>query len=188
MKNLIKPAAAMGVLLTLAAPSGATITFGNFVGTGTPFMTLNGPGVLKFEPNVSGPDSGSYTGSFSATSDVGFKDVDVSVGSNLIFGGLLAYNVAMNWGVDTVYNDVVSSDGDSLMADGPSNSANPEIYTVTYALTYTGNADSFASFTASTLTFHDLGSTSPGPVPEPASYAALGIGACGLIARRRRIR
>ena len=188
MKNLLKPIAAMGTLMALAAASQAGITFGNFVGNGTPFLTLNGPGVLKFEPNVSSSGSGSYTGSFSALSDAGFKDVDVSVGSNLVVGGLLSYNVAMNGGVDSIYDDVVSSDGGSLAANGPSKSLYRKIYTVTYALSYTGDAGSFTSFTASTLTFHDLDSTPPAPIPEPASYVALGVGAWGLIVRRRRAR
>ena len=188
MKNLLKLIAAVGVLTALSAPSGAAIAFDNFVGTGTPYLTVNGPGVLKFEPNVANSDSGSYTGSFSAISDVGFKDVDVKVGSNLVFGGLLAFNVAMNGGVDSVYDDVVSSDGESLMADGPSKSLWRKAYTVTYALTYTGTSTSFASFTTSILTFHDLASTTPESVPEPASYVALGVGAWGLMVRRRRVR
>ena len=174
--------------MALAAPSGATIVFSDFTGTGTPYLAPNGPGVLKFEPNVSGSGSGSYTGTFSVSSDVGFKDVDVSVGSNLVVGGQLAFNVALNWGVASVYSDVVSSDGGSLMADGPSKSISRKIYTVAYALTYTGNESSFTSFTTSNLTFHDLASSAPEATPEPASYVALGVGFWALMARRRRTR
>lgn len=185
MKTLLRPLAALGALASLAAASNAAITFSNFTGSGASFLSNDGNGVLKFEPNVfDGPVTNTISGSFTVATDIPgghLTDGDVKVGNSLLFGGSIGYSATI-LGVGSAYNDTITTDGSSLATDGPSVPLSLGAYVVTYSLTYSGD---FVSFTSSSFTFHDTGSTPP-PVPEPASMAALGVGVMGLVARRRR--
>jgi len=171
--------AVLGALASLAAVSSATVTFSNFTGSGAAYLADNGSGVLKFEPSIFTSGSGVLSGTFTVSTDtVGLSDGDVKVGNSLLVGpGNLDFNASVV-GVGSIYSSSAPDLG-SLAANGPSTPLSSAAYIVTYNLNYSG---ALVSFTSASFTFHDASN----PVPEPASMAALGVGAVGLLARRRR--
>ena len=179
MSNLAKTAI-LGLAAALATAAPAAITFGAFTGNGARYLWAEGSGRLRFDPHLAAAGDGAYSGTFTVVSTTPLAGVDVRVGSNAVTGGQMSFAVSLSGGVGFVYQDAVATDGGSLMADGGDRALALRSYTVRYALNYAGDADSSASFSTSSLQFRAL------PVPEPAAFAAMGVGAFGLLRRRRR--
>lgn len=136
------------------------LTFNDFVGAGEATEFIKELDLL-------------YGGTFDGTQGFSYSDssiVGTSIGSFTDAG--LSFNLSMDF--------------ETSNAGGGANRVKPGD-TVVFTITNV-SADDFTTGMLHINGLADGGSSKvgPGPVPEPASMAALGMGALGLLARRRR--
>ena len=157
-------------------PSG-TSPWANLTGTGNgsggtdfvlTFIGTNGADSSEFLKQLDIAYSGDTSGSSISTSDT--RVTGTSVGSFVDAGGTFNFKLDFN----TANNMPRVNPGD--VVDFTIN--NSDVNDFTTALLHINN----------TPGPEGSGKVAPGPVPEPASMAALGIGALGLLGRRRRNR
>ncbi len=144
-----------------------------------------------------------------ASADLGSGDVLVD-GASILFGnqfvtGVAAGRLTLSTGVLDAISDLATL---TLTGDDVSDNGNPDAFVGGFATLESGINEIIAGLvlgatpqttpgtygsTASAATFQDdryfqgTGVVTLVPVPEPTSLAALGIGAIGLLARRRRM-
>jgi len=168
-------------LTALAASSNATISItpldstvtNNLPNEATCLPTqlsagLSGPGTIV-------PDYGSFL----ISSDSGITGIQVGEVTGFAVDGVLTLDVTLDG--TSIYSDTTNIDN-PLIAVGPTVPLGllTGTHLVEYTATFTGyGADSEAYLGGFTVDGFEA-------VPEPASFAAMGIGIIGLIARKRR--
>lgn len=137
---------------------------------------------------------GTYTdsGYFNLTSGLGLKSVTVEANGYVLSDAAVSLNIYIQQGASTLtlFNQTTNNPAFGFGSPVTTTATSPfsltGAYTVHFTATYVGTAnDSLASVDPFTVAFLEKGQNPPPPVPEPASYAVLGIGVVGLISRRR---
>jgi hypothetical protein len=191
----------MGAFAALAASSQAQITFSNLpsditqVGYGDVQVQNNNLG----DTNLQGAPGGGlqYTESFKlneASNTVVKATVDEVLSG--VSDGSLSLTAWIN-GTQFYNSSVTNLDGTgntetALATTGFTNLAlGPGTYVVTYTATYSGLSNTLPSYgyiNSFNAFFQESGQNPPPPVPEPASFAVVGIGLIGICARRRGVK
>jgi len=186
-------------LACLAASSQAQITF-----SGLPSdITQIEPAEVQVQnsnlgdSNLQGVGPLSYTESFTlnnAANTIIKATVD-EVLSGVSYGSLSlkAYiNGTQFYGSSVTNTDATGGTETALADSGYANlSLGPGSYTVTYTATYSGQSSSLPSYgyiNSFNAYFQENNQNPPPPVPEPASFAVIGIGLIGICARRRGVK
>jgi hypothetical protein len=178
-------------LAALVVPSQATITFSSFTSDFTLAPSITNQ-INATPPQLSnfpkGTGTVTDTGSFDVSSTFGITALDVNEVDGFAFGGSVSLDVTLWTGTTlategpalaTLYSQ--SASGSALI---PPFQNNPLTLAGTHLVTYT------AQYVGASKTgIGYLGGFAVDAyeaVPEPAAYAALGVGIVGLLARRRR--
>lgn len=135
-----------------------TLTFNSFVGAGADTEFLKQLD-LQYSGDLSGSAINESEAGITGTSIGSFVDAGIS------FDAMIDFETSNASGNRVLPGDTVSFTITNATADD-----------FTFAMLHING----------TPTGEDSGKVGPGPVPEPASMAALGMGALGLLARRRR--
>lgn len=121
------------------------------------------------------PDSGAFL----VSSTSGITGIQVGEVSGLTWDGTLDLTVTLD-GTTTLYYDSTSTDNPLSLANFVSTGVLTGTHLITYTATFTGNgSDAVGYLGGFTVDAFEA-------VPEPASFAAMGVGIIGLIARKRR--
>jgi hypothetical protein len=183
MNSTMRTLVVLAGLTALAAPSQAVITLSNASGpAGSVEFTQSNEALFtpsQLSQGAFGTGLVTDTGSFDVTTTSGLSKLQVGEVSGLASGGVLTLTVLVNSMV--IYSDSSTSDNPLLLSNittwsPPLAGTNVVSYTATFTGTSPAAVGYLGGFTVDAYE----------AVPEPASFAAMGIGVIGLIARRRR--
>jgi hypothetical protein len=183
MNKSIRMLVGLAGVAALSATSQAVITLSNASGpAGSVVFTQSNEALFtptQLSEGAFGVGPVTDTGSFDVTSTSGLNELQVGEVSGLAAGGILTLTVLVNSTV--IYSDSSAIDNPLMLSNITTWSPTlPGTNVVSYTATFSGaNAGSIGYLGGFTVDAYEA-------VPEPASYAAMGIGMIGLIARRRR--
>jgi len=195
MINPTRTLVVLAGLAVLAAPSQAVITFSNYTSdfnVGPDNQISSTPPQLSNFPTGIGPVVDS--GNFDVTTTFGLTELDVNEVDGFAYQGTVSLTVTMYDGptnLSPVLTTLYSGTTNNIILPGvllPLFQNNPfgtplmGTYYVSYTATYVGQSPASLGYLGG------FAVDAYEAVPEPAAYAALGIGVIGLLARGRRSR
>ena len=189
MKNTIRTLAVVAGITALAASSQAVITFSSY----TSDFNVSSANQISATPSqlsnfVFGAGPVSDTGNFDVSATHGLDELEVTEVDGFAVGGTLSLTVTLYNGatVASGVEDVLYTGTDS---GGPLTPiANVTLLSpvaagthyVSYVATFTGSSSAALGYLGG------FAVNAYEPVPEPASFATVGVGIIVLLARRRR--
>jgi len=189
MNNTMRTLVVLAGITALAASSQAVITFSNWSSD----FTVSSVNQISSTPSqlsnfVYGTGSVTDTGSFDVSGTKGLSELEVTEVDGFAIDGTLSLTVTLYSGattgstpLTTLYTGTISGGVlTPIVADNLFSPAVTGTHAVSYSAVFTGNASDAVGYLGG------FAVNAYEPVPEPASYATVGVGIIGLIARRRR--